>query len=176
MMQHYLLTLVCPDRAGLISDITAELFNMGVNLADTSFAVLGEGAEFSAVLEMPESLQGNEVQQHIRNLEGLDQAEVSIKPFNYRTLRGETGTVTHHVSFEGDDQPGLVARLTELLVDYGANVVRMDTRALARDEKPFYIVELWVWIPAERDEACLAALNNTAASLGMRCTVNEVIK
>jgi glycine cleavage system transcriptional repressor len=173
MNKNYLLTLVCSDRTGLISDITAELFNMGINLADTSFAVLGEGAEFTAVLEIPQSLSEEDVEQHIKHIKDLNQVEFILKPFGYSALRKETGTVTHHVSFEGDDQPGLVARLTELLVDYGANIVRMDTRVLKRSDKPIYVVELWVWIPEHRGEACLAALNNTAATLGMRCTVNE---
>jgi glycine cleavage system transcriptional repressor len=174
MNKYYLLTLFCPDRTGLISDITAELFDLGINLCDTSFAVLGKGAEFSAVLEIPEHLPVDEVHLHIQGIEGLAQAEIQLKPFVYGTLRDETGTITHHIDFEGDDQPGLVARLTEILIDYRANVVRMDTRLLNKVDRPVYVIELWVWIPEARGDACLAALNNTAASLGMRCSVNEV--
>lgn len=173
MMAYSLLTIVCPDRTGLISDITAELFDLGINLCDTSFAVLGTGAEFSAVLETPSGLSEDGVLSHIRTVPGLDQAEITLKPFVYGTLRGESGTVTHHVSFEGDDQPGLVARLTELLVDYEANVVRMDTRIINRAAGRVYVVELWVWIPENRSDACLAALNNTAATLGMGCSWNS---
>ena len=174
MTQCYLLTLVCPDQTGLISKITAELFDMGINLGDTNFAVLGEGAEFSAVLEVPAGLSTEEILSHIKNLNELKQAEIQLIPFAFKTLRGETGTVTHHVNFEGDDQPGLVARLTELLSDYGANVVRMDTRIMNKAEKSVYIIELWVWIPDTRSDACLAALNNTAASLGMNCTASAI--
>lgn len=38
-----------PDRVGLISAVTARLFDLGANLADTNFAVLGTGFEFNAV-------------------------------------------------------------------------------------------------------------------------------
>ncbi|MBN1379278.1 MAG: amino acid-binding protein [Gammaproteobacteria bacterium] len=175
MKKYSLLTIICSDRTGLISDITADLFDLGINLGDTNFAVLGEGAEFSAVLETPENLPAAEILQQIKNIECLQQAEIQLKPFAFGTLRGETGTVTHHVSFEGNDQPGLVARLTELLIDYGANIVRMDTRVLNKADKPLYIIELWVWIPSSRDDACLAALNNTAATLGMSCTAHRVV-
>ncbi len=174
MTQFFLLSLLAPDQSGLISRITAELFDMGINLGDTSFAVLGEGAEFSAVLEMPEGLSEQEVLAHVTGLKELDQAKVQLMPFAFRTLRGETGTITHHVSFQGDDQPGLIARLTEILSDYGANVVRMDTRIVSKADAPIYIIELWVWIPEARKGACLAAMNNTAASLGMKCEANSV--
>jgi glycine cleavage system transcriptional repressor len=174
MMKHYLLTLVCPDRTGLISDITGELFDLGINLCDTSFAVLGEGAEFSAVLEIPDKLSTDDVYRQLKTIQGLEQTEILLKPFTYGTLRKETGMITHHIVFEGDDQPGLVARLTELLVDYGANIVHMDTRVLRKTENSSYIIELSVWIPESRRTACLAALNNTAASLGMGCNAGEV--
>jgi glycine cleavage system transcriptional repressor len=175
MTRHYLLTLVCSDYPGLISSITAELFAMGINLGDTNFAVLGKGAEFSAVLEIPESLSDKEIAEHIKHIDGLEQAEIQLKPFNYGTLRDEKGMVTHHISFEGHDQPGLVARLTELLSDYEANIVRMDTRVLNKSEQSEYVIELWVWIPSARADACLAALNNTAATLSMRCRANPIV-
>lgn len=169
-----LLTIVCPDRPGLISAVAAELFDLGVNLGDTNFAVLGEGAEFSMVLHSPQSLPAGQIEQALRALPGLEQAELRLSPFRYGTLRGETGTVTHHVTLEGDDQPGLVARLTELFMDYGANVVRMDTRTLRKSDGPDYVIELWVWIPPERAESCLGALNNTAAALGMGCSAERL--
>lgn len=169
MSNTFLLSIVCPDRPGLISAVTAELFDLGINLGDTSFAVLGEGAEFSAVLQAPASLDAAAINDGLQALPGLGGADIRIKPFMFGTHRQERGNVTHEVLLQGDDQPGLVARLTELLLDYDANIVRMDTRVLDRRDHADYEIELDVWIPQARGEACIAAIHNTAASLGMSC-------
>ena len=173
MFNNYLLAIVCPDWPGLISSITARLFDLGINLGDANFSILGEGAEFFAVLEVPENLVLDNIKQDLAALPELSQADISIKPFAFNTLRGESSNNTHHIIVEGNDQPGLVARLTELLSDYDSNIVRMDTRKLSNADNLSYVIDLWACIPAERAEACLAAINNTAASLGMNCTASD---
>ena len=40
-----LISIICEDHPGLIADVTGRLFDLGVNLGDTTFAVLGGGAE-----------------------------------------------------------------------------------------------------------------------------------
>jgi len=45
-MAIFLVSVFCPDRKGLISDIAGRLFELGGNLGDTTFAVLGEAAQF----------------------------------------------------------------------------------------------------------------------------------
>jgi glycine cleavage system transcriptional repressor len=173
MHKTYLLSVVCPDRTGLISAITGELFSLGINLADANFSILGSGAEFSAVLDAPEELDIDGMRQALSALPELEQADIEIKPYTLTQLRGESGTVTHHLSLKGDDQPGLVARITELFLDYGANIVRMDTHVVGKAGGTDYAIDLWVWVPEQRAQACIAAINNTAASLGMSCDVSE---
>ena len=42
-MMTVLITIFCHDRTGLVSAITGRLFEIGANLGDTSFAMLGGG-------------------------------------------------------------------------------------------------------------------------------------
>ena len=46
-----------PDRVGLISAVTARLFDLGANLAAPNFAGLGTGFEFNAVCDVPGDLR-----------------------------------------------------------------------------------------------------------------------
>jgi glycine cleavage system transcriptional repressor len=46
-----LVSVLGPDRVGLVAAIADHLFNAGVNLRDTTFAALGSGAEFVALCE-----------------------------------------------------------------------------------------------------------------------------
>ncbi len=65
----------------------------------------------------------------------------------------------------GADRPGLVARLTEAFADYGANIVRMDCER--RGGAGDYVIRIEAWIPDARAATCLAAVDNTARSLGL---------
>ena len=71
MMTTAIVTVLCPDKTGLVSAITATLWEMGANLTDTSFSVLGGGADFSAVCELPVDLQIDDLQQALEALEIL---------------------------------------------------------------------------------------------------------
>ena len=46
------IAISCPDRTGLLAAVTARLFDLGSNLGDTSFTVLGAEATYTCVAEM----------------------------------------------------------------------------------------------------------------------------
>jgi len=50
------IAISCPDRTGLLSALTGRLFDLGADMGDASFAVLGEAAEFATVARLTVSL------------------------------------------------------------------------------------------------------------------------
>ena len=50
-----LVSVLCQDHPGLIAAIAGRLFDIGANLGDTTFAVLGGAAEFNSVCELPDA-------------------------------------------------------------------------------------------------------------------------
>ena len=158
-----------PDRVGLISAVTARLFDLGANLADTNFAVLGTGFEFNAVCDVPGDLRLDDVAGDLRSLPQLAGAEVSVTPFIHAATQAENARITHIIDVVGGDRPGLVARLTEAFQDYDANIVRMNsTRLPGSGDDADYMTRFEVYIP-ERADACLAAIDNTAQQLSCTC-------
>jgi glycine cleavage system transcriptional repressor len=176
MANTLLVSIVCADRPGLISAITGLLFDLDINLADASFAVLGKGSEFTAVCEAPDALTAPQLTEQLRKLRELTAADINVAPFKWGTGRGELEKITHRIVLQGRDQPGLVARLTEVFRDYGANIVRMDTKTLPVESSREYLIELAVFIPDNRAAACLAAVGNTAAALDMQSSWSEIKK
>jgi glycine cleavage system transcriptional repressor len=176
MSNTFLVSVICPDRPGLISSITGLLFDLGINLADTSFAVLGTGAEFTAVCEAPNKITADALAQQLRGLDRMENSDIKVSTFKWGTDRGAAGNISHRILLQGGDQPGLVARLTEVISDYDANIVRMDTKTLSAGAGREYLIELAVSIPGGRADACLAAIGNTAASLNMKSSWTEIKK
>lgn len=165
---NLLISILCPDKPGLISAVTGALFELGVNLGDTTFTILGEGSEFTAICESPADLPADELAGQLRALEDLQGADVTVRPFSYATTHKMLDDTTHHIILEGRDQPGLIARMTEVFADYEANIVRMDSKKLSEDSEARYRIQLWVSIPETRAGACLATVTNTATVLDMQ--------
>ena len=90
MERTALITILCPDRAGLVAAVAGRLFDLGVNLRDTSFAVLGQGAEFTAVCDLTHDLAHETVERELRGLDELDGAEVTVRAFTMAPDAGPT--------------------------------------------------------------------------------------
>ena len=163
------IAISCPDRTGLLAAITGRLFDLGANLGDTAFAVLGEAAEFACVADLPDSIGPDEAAAELAKLPELDGADIAVTPFTLRPVHGERGQITHRIEVRGTDRPGLVARLAEVFAGFGANIVRMDSEHVPGGGEGDYLIRFEVWLPPERAASCLAAAANTAGSLGLSC-------
>ncbi len=168
------ITISGKDRLGLVAEVTGRLFDLGGDLGDTTFAVLGTGFEFSTVVEFPTESMLDDIGRELKELPVLADAEFRIEPFRFELAHDETGRITHRIRISGGDQPGLIARLSEVFVGFDANVVRMNCERVA-DEGAHrrFITRFAVAIPAARATACLAAIGNTAGQLEMTCTWDE---
>lgn len=172
-----MISIFCPDRTGLIAAITGYLFDLGANLGDTGFAVLGAGAEFNAVCEIPRDLEFAEIETGLGALPELADAKIEVRAFSLDPLHGPSGDVTHQITISGGDQPGLVARLCETLVEFDANIVALNaggSGASPSSGDGVYVIRLAAWIPPGKENACLATLANTAENLRLSCKWEQV--
>lgn len=162
-----LVSILSLDRVGLVSAVADCLFSAGVNLRDTAFAVLGRGAEFTSVCELPEGVDAALLERELALLPELEGAQIRVVPYGFDPLPGPMGQITHRIEVSGGDQLGLIARLAEIFAQNGANIVRLDAQKLPDAEGGHYVTRFSVWLPADRTELCIAAVENTAGSLGL---------
>ncbi len=169
-----LISVLCPDRVGLVAAIAGRLFDLGGNLADTTFAVLGEGAEFTSVCEFPDGVPLEQVERELRGLPELGDGEVTVSRFDLAPVHGPSGHFTHRIVVSGGDRPGLVARLCEVFVHFHANIVRLNAERIPTAEGEQYAVTVHVWVPEDQAAACLATVVNTAGELSLNCQWHAV--
>ena len=165
MSHHLRITLSCPDDQGLLAAVAGRLYELGGDVGDASFALLGEEAQMSCVCSFPESQDAAAVRDALVALPALREGQVTVAPFTLGRTHGESGRVTHVVNLRGADQPGLLARLAEGFGETGANVVRMDAE---READGDYVMRFEVWVPPGREDTCLANAANTAEAMGLR--------
>jgi glycine cleavage system transcriptional repressor len=168
------ITISGKDRLGLVAEVAARLFDLGGDLGDTTFAVLGTGFEFSSVVEFPDQTNLDDIGRELCALPCMADTDFRIEPFRFDVAHDESGRISHRIRISGGDQPGLIARLSEVFVGFNANVVRLNCeRVPDQGGQPRFITRFAVAIPPERVTACLAAIGNTAGQLEMSCTWDE---
>ena len=166
-----LISVICRDRAGLVADIAGRLFSLNANLSDTTFAVLGDMAEFTSIAEVPTAVATASIRDELESLPGVREGRVTVAAFDMKTVHGESGQVTHHIELEGPDAPGLVMRIAEVFGQFGANIVRMNSERIPSDGRDRYATRFAVHIPGRRAQSCLATVANTAGEMRLtfRC-------
>jgi len=168
-----LVSVLCEDHPGLIAAIAGRLYDIGANLGDTTFAVLGGAAEFNAVCELPDGLSLPSVEGELVRLPALSKAKISVTPFGYQPIHAEQAHITHRIEITGKDSPGLIARLSEVFLQFGANIVRLNSERLPGAGEAHYMLRMAVYIPPDKVTTCLATVANTSAQLALTCWWEE---
>ncbi|NQV19939.1 MAG: ACT domain-containing protein [Rhodospirillales bacterium] len=182
MSHNIYISINGPDQLGLVAAVSACLFDLGGNLRDTSFAVLGTGFEYSCVVDVPDELDAGTVETELAALEQLEAAQLTVSEFRYQIDQGDSSPITHWIEVIGSDRPGLIARISEVFGEFNANLVRMSSgreRTAGHESGgdagvPRYVTRFEVSIPPERAGACLAAVDNTAGQLQLTCNWGSV--
>lgn len=169
-----LISITCHDHPGLIAEVTGRLFDLGVNLGDTSFVVLNGGAEFSMVASLPQGISLSDVEKEVKALPQLKDAKLSVTPFTYNAVHAEQEHVTHRVEITGDDSPGLIARLSEALPKFGANIVRLNSESVPSESGARFLLSMAIAVPPAKAASCMATVANTASQLNLKCHWEQV--
>jgi len=169
-----LISILCEDRPGLIADVTGRLYDLGINLGDTSFAVLGSGAKFTVVAKLPSDTSIADVEEELHSIPVLKGAEVSVSPFAYRETHDQTAHVTHRIEITGDDSPGLIARVSEALRPMGANIVELSSESVPGADAARFLLRMAIWVPAGKEAVCMATIGNTAGQMNLSCRWAQV--
>jgi len=99
---------------------------LGANIEDTVFRVFGGQAKLTAVCDLPDDISLAEL--HITLFEELNlkKEEINVGPYSDPTVENPPEPITHRVIISGGDRPGLIARLSEVFVQFSANIVRLN--------------------------------------------------
>ena len=173
-MSTALVSILCEDHAGLIADVTGRMYDLGVNLGDTTFAVLGGGAEFTLVAHLENDVSLKTLEAELKSLKILKGAQLTVAPFTYRPTHDESAKITHRIEISGDDSPGLIARLSEAFRAFGVNIVRLNSESAPSTNRARFILRLAVWCPEAKAAACMATVANTAGQMNLKCNWQAV--
>ena len=164
-MSSILISFIGPDRPGLLADVSHMLSEKGGNISDTTLAVLGGDAELTMIYDLPKGLSLADIEAELKKNPKLSTGELSVKPHERKVAPGPSSRITHRIILAGKDQKGLLAELTKVMNDHGANIVRMNSETIRGAEGDQYIARFAVSLREEKAPSCLAGIVTIAGKL-----------
>lgn len=123
--EHFVVTIVGPDRRGLVARITNEILALDANIEESHMSRLG--GEFAVMMLL--SLLSDKSQKLLAGLERLnsDDVKVFVKATDLARLKVFEGFVPYEVSVNGADHEGIVHQVAEYLAELRCQIDDMET-------------------------------------------------
>ena len=164
-MLRHVLTLIGPDRSGIISTLSEGVRDLGGNWRASRLARLA--GQFAGVVEfdLPES--------RAADLEGL-LGQLRVSGLAVNVHRGEsavpTGGSLWHIDLLGNDRPGIVREVSRAVATAGGNIEDWESRVNSSPMSgtPLFELQGTVRLPDNADPAQLRrALESLGADLSV---------
>lgn len=145
-MTQLIITAVGPDRPGLVGEVTADLHAMGGNILDTRMVNLRGQFALMILVEVPPDAADGLVRDMPGNVKRIG-LTLSITPQSAPAAR-PTG-LPYRLKTYSSDQPGIVARLTQMLRDNGVNIEELSAwqESAAFAGSPLFLTEMRLTVP-----------------------------
>ncbi len=126
---RFVISLLVPDRTGILRDVTSPLTDMGANIDQIRETVV-EGyftVTLTVTFEAPQT--ADDVRDAISREFLADEVSIVARPFESATPPSKMpGGKRYIVTLTGDDRPGILKRLTTCLAEKGVNIEEWECR------------------------------------------------
>jgi glycine cleavage system transcriptional repressor len=174
-MNKVIISVLGPDRPGIIAAVARVLFLEGCNIENVSQTILQSQFSGIFIVAMPENLTAADLAQGLK--EELDplSLHVFVKAMDsgdpvFAVERSEPFVITT----KGPDRKGLVAAITEIIARYGVNVTNLQAVFKGGSDPNNNIMIYEVDIPAGIDQQALYGdLRNKALELQLDISIQH---
>ena len=134
----YMLTLIGEDKPGIVAAVTQSLFELGLNLGETSMLRLG--GNFTIMMMVSGIEQEETVREQLTSvIKGLGMS-LHIDPIRAHLHQHVPPNI--QVTVTGADRAGIVAQVTAALAATGFNILDLESDVAGTTEEPVYIMQI----------------------------------
>ena len=161
-MNELAITVIGPDRTGIVADVSGALAGVGANLTDSTMTRLRGHFAMTLICTGPSA---QDAEKALAPLEGVLTTVRAVEPEADTGADGEPYLVSVH----GADRLGIVAAVTRVVADAGGNITDLTTRLTG----PLYVLVAEVDLPPGRADGLRVRLTEAAESLGVDVTLRR---
>ena len=159
------ITVIGPDRTGIVADVAEALSGLGANLTDSTMTRLRGHFAMTLICTGPGAADVERALAPLSGDDGLLATVREVHPEAEAAIGGEPYLVSVH----GADRLGIVAAVTREVAEAGGNITDLTTRLTG----PLYVLVAEVDVPPGAAEHLGARLADAAATLGVEITVRR---
>jgi len=134
----YMLTMVGKDRSGIVSHVTAALYDGGCNLGEATMARLGGNFTIMLMVQFDGSRRAL-----------MSQIEPVVQSMDLHVHVDSINAELHHhlvpdvrISVYGADRAGIVAQVTTALTEAGLNILDLESDVAGTEQQPVYVMSI----------------------------------
>lgn len=161
----YMLTLIGEDKPGIVAAVSKALFDLGMNLGETSMLRLG--GNFTIMMMVSGVQDADAAQQQLRPVIEAQGMCLHVDPIHAHLHEHLVPNI--QVTVSGADRAGIVAQVTAALAGVGFNILDLESDVAGSAQKPVYIMQIAgvAEVPVERVEAALDALRGDGVDVNV---------
>ncbi len=118
-------TVLGPDRPGIIAETTSILADLGANLEDSTMTILR--GHLAMVVVATAEMSAAEAEAALATLTADGSLVVTVRELPNDEPGGRLGTM-YLLTVHGADRPGIVATVTGIVAEAGGNITDLSTR------------------------------------------------
>jgi glycine cleavage system transcriptional repressor len=156
------ITVIGPDRTGIVADVAEALAGVGANLTDSTMTRLRGHFTMTLICTGPTAA---EVEKALEPMTGVVTTVRKVSPEAYAAGDGEPFLVSVH----GADRLGIVAAVTRVVAAAGGNITDLSTRLAGS----LYVLIAEVDLPVGATDELAEQLAVAASELGVEVTLRR---
>jgi glycine cleavage system transcriptional repressor len=156
------ITVIGPDRTGIVADVAEALAGVGANLTDSTMTRLRGHFTMTLICTGPTADEATAA------LEPLTDVVTSVRPVAAEVDEVEAGE-PYVVSVHGADRLGIVAAVTRVVSSAGGNINDLSTRLSGT----LYVLIAEIDLPAGSSDELAERLAVAASELGVEVTLRR---
>ena len=161
-MNELAITVIGPDRTGIVADVSGALAGVGANLTDSTKTRLRGHFAMTLICTGPSA---GDAEKALAPLEGVLTTVRAVEPEADTGADGEPYLLSVH----GADRLGIVAAVTRVVAAAGGNITDLTTRLTG----PLYVLVAEVDMPPGRADGLRDRLIEVAEKLGVDVTLRR---
>jgi len=174
-MKKAIISVIGYDRPGIIAIITKILFKQGCNIENVHQTILQSQFAGTFIASFPASLSVDVLDQRLSREMAPHGFEAHVIEFDRRdAVFDDTGSESFVITTKGPDRKGLVAGITAVIADHGANVTNLQAVFKGGDDPSDNIMIYEVDIPIHtRLETFYKDLRVRAEALDLKISIQH---
>ncbi|MGB5201277.1 MAG: ACT domain-containing protein [Sedimenticolaceae bacterium] len=134
----YMLTLIGEDKPGIVAAVTKTLYEMGLNLGETSMLRLG--GNFTIMMMVSGASDESLLCDQLEPVIAAQGMRLHVDPIQAHLHDHLLPNI--QVTVSGADRAGIVAQVTAALADAGFNILDLESDVAGTRDRPVYIMQI----------------------------------